>query len=234
MINLLSHTGNVPYIGHFQGNAMKNYTDIVEEFSSKAVSITPRISVITAFNKKENAIAALQLELSSASYTNACTNFEKEWNNVDKIGYYVEELSKTTSEYTLLVDANDVIFFKNLDDDFIQKFESMNKKIIFNATKNNHPNFELDKVENRDALGEFKYLNAGVVFGRTEDLLAFYKEALENSKRKDIMNPWKSEQLFIRMTANGKEYVGFDYQCVLFQTFSKTKRTACGNTVIIV
>lgn len=211
---------------------MKNYTDIVEEYNSKTITVTPRISVITAFNK--NAIAALQLELSGVAYINACNDTEKEWSNVDKLKYYVEELSKTTSEYTLLVDGNDVVFFKSIDEEFITKFEAMNKKIMFNATKNNHPNFEIDKVETRDALGEFKYLNDGVVFGRTADLLAFYQEALANSQREDVMNPWQSEQLFVRMTANGKEYVGFDYQCVLFQTFSKTNRTVCGNTVIIV
>lgn len=67
MINVLSHTGN----------AMKNYTDIVEEYSSKTITVTPRISVITAFTKKENAIAALQLELSGVAYTNACNDTEK-------------------------------------------------------------------------------------------------------------------------------------------------------------
>lgn len=234
MIKVLSHTGNEVYIGHFQGNIIKKYMDIVEEYSQNRVLVTPRVSVITAFTEREKAITALQLELSNVPYTNACPNNVESWSNVDKIKYYVEALEKTTSEYSLLVDGYDVLFFKNIDEEFISKFEGMGKKIMFNATKNNHPNFEIDKVTNRDSLGEFKYLNAGVAFGKTSDLLAFYKEALEYTKMENIVNPWNSEQMFVRMASNGKDYVGFDYGCLLFQTFSKTNATACGNTKIII
>ncbi|MDE7264618.1 MAG: hypothetical protein K2N64_08160 [Anaeroplasmataceae bacterium] len=234
MTKILSYSGNEVYIGHFQGNAIKHFLDIVEEYSSNQITISPRVGVITTFTDKNQAITALQLELSNMPYVNACPEGKTEWTNIDKIKCYVDALEKSTNEYSLLVDGYDVLFFKNIDDEFISKFESMGKKIMFNATKNNHPNVSIDVVENRDELGEFKYLNAGVVFGKTEDLLEFYKEVLEMTSRKDIMNPWRSEQLYVRMTANGKEYVGFDYNCLLFQTFSKTNKTICGNTVIIV
>lgn len=235
MFKLLSHTGNEIYVGHLQGNAMKHHLDVIEEYSSKKVTISPRISVVTAFTDKTQAITALQLELSGMPYVNACPTGTTSWSNVDKIKYFVDALEKSTTEYTLLVDAYDVLFFKDIDDSFILKFEQMNTKILFNATKNNHPKMSsLDYVENRDALGEFKYLNAGVVFGKTQDLLAFYKEALELTKRPNIINPWKSEQLYIRMAANGKSYISFDHQCILFQTFSKTTKTVCGSTAIII
>lgn len=234
MINIISHTGNIPYIGHFQGKCINKYVDVVEEYGTKEVKIDESISVIMAFNDKEKAISALQLELSKMPYTNACKDLNRKWSNVLKIEYFLEELKKTTSEYSLLTDAYDVVFFKDLDKEFIYKFERMNKKIIFNATKNNHPNFKIDTISNRCELGEFKYLNAGIVFGKTKDLIEFYEEALENTKRNDIRNPWESEQLFIRMTSDGKEYVGIDSECILFQTFSKTNRTECGNSVIIV
>lgn len=234
MTKILSYSGNEVFIGHFQGNAIKHSLDVVEEYCSKQITITPRISVITAFTDKNLAITALQLELSNMPYINACPEGKTDWTNIEKIQCYVDALEKTTSEYSLLVDGYDVLFFKDIDDEFISKFESLGKKIIYNATKNNHPNITIDMLENRDQLGEFKYLNAGVAFGKTQDLLDFYKEALALTQRKDIMNPWKSEQLFVRMAANGKEYVGFDYNCILFQTFSKTSKTFCGNTVIIV
>lgn len=235
MLRVLSHTGNEVYVGHFQGNAIKKSLDIVEEYSSHKVTISPRVSVITAFNDKEQAITALQLELSGMPYVNACPEGTSKWSNVDKIKYYIDALEKTTSEYTMLVDGYDVLIFRNIDDTFILKFEEMNKKILYNATKNNHPNMALlDYVANRDELGEFKYLNAGVAFGKTEDLLNFYKEALELTKREDIYNPWNSEQLYIRMAANQKEEIGIDYECKLFQTFSKTVKTVCGSTAIII
>lgn len=234
MRNVLSHTGNTFYLGHFQGNVMKKYMDLVAEYSSKKITISPRISVITAFNDKTQAITALQLELSGMPYVNACPEGTENWTNVDKIRYFVSALEQTTTEYSLLVDAYDVLFFNNLDEIFIHKFNNMGTKILYNATKNNHPNIEIDYVENRDELGEFKYLNAGIVFGKTADLLAFYKEVLDLTTKKTIMNPWNSEQLYVRIAANGKSYVTFDHQCILFQTFSKTVKTVCGNTVIII
>ena len=234
MSKILSHTGNDVYIGHFQGDVMKKYAEIVEEFSQVKVKITPRISVITNYTNKDEAITALQLENSCMPYVNACKNTEGKWTNVNKIRNYVDALEQTVSEYSLLVDGYDVLFFKDLGEEFIEKFLCFNKKILFNATKNNYPNFEIDKVENRDLLGEFKYLNAGVVFGKTEDLLAFYKEVLEKTKDDTIRNPWNSEQLYIRIVSNGKDYVSFDNECVLFQTFSKTSKAVCGNTIIIV
>ena len=234
MTNVLSHTGNLFYIGHFQGNVMKKYTDLVKEYSSKKVVISPKVSVITAFNDKTQAITALQLELSGMPYVNACPKETTTWSNVDKIKYFVSALEQTTSEYSLLVDAYDVLFFNDIDEAFIQKFNSIGTKILFNATKNNHPKIDIDYVENRDSLGEFKYLNAGIVFGKTVDLLAFYKEVLALTKDKTIRNPWNSEQLYVRIAADGKSYVNFDYQCILFQTFSKTVKTVCGNTAIII
>ena len=233
MTKILSHTGNSVYIGHFQGNAMKYFLDIVEEYSMNRVTISPRVSVITNFTNKKQAITALQLELSNMPYVNACPKETKKWSNVDKIKNYVDTLEKTTSEFSLLVDGYDVLFFRDIDDEFIQKFNEMHKKILFNATKNNHPNFEIDYVENREELGEFKYLNAGVVFGRTEDLLSFYREVLDLTQKTDIMNPWQSEQLYVRIAANGKEDISYDHECHLFQTFSKANKTVCGNTVII-
>jgi len=233
MTNVLSHTGNAFYLGHFQGDVMKKHMDLVAEYSSKRITISPRISVITAFTDKTQAITALQLELSGMPYVNACPEGTTKWTNVDKIKYFVSALEKTTTEYSLLVDAYDVLFFNNVDEVFIQKFINMGTKILYNATKNNHPNLAVDYVENRDALGEFKYLNAGIVFGKTTDLLAFYKEVLALTTDKSIRNPWNSEQLYVRIAADGKSYVTFDHQCILFQTFSKTLKTVCGNTAII-
>ncbi len=231
-MNILSHTGSQPYIGHFQGNAMKKYTDVLEDYSKKRVCVSPKIAVIMAYNNKEEAITALQLELNNQLYINACQDFEKKWSNIDKIKYYVDALSKTTNEYSLLVDAFDVLFFKDIDESFIEKFKLFNKNIAFNATKNNYPNMKISG----ESLGggEFKYLNAGIVFGYTEDLLRLYKEILDLTLSENIINPWESEQLYVRLGALGKENIAIDDDCVLFQTFSKTQRVDCGNNCIII
>lgn len=234
MMKVIGHTGCEVFIGHFQGNVMKKWVDVIENYSTFKVVIDPRVSVITAFTEKNKAITALQLEISNMPYVNACPIGETEWTNIDKIKYYVDALEKTTSEYTLLVDGYDVLFLRNIDEEFIRKFELIGHNVLFNATKNNYPNFEIDQIENRDLLGNFKYLNAGVAFGKTAELLKFYKEVLALTKRTDIINPWNSEQLYVRMASNGNDKVGFDYQCILFQTFSKAQRTICGGNIMIV
>lgn len=234
MKKILSHTGNEVYIGHFQGNTIKKYLDIVEECSLRNVIINPKIQVITVFTDPSKALTALQLERSQMPYLNAYKETDKEFSNVDKILYYVDALKKTTSEYSLLVDGYDVLFMRNLDEGFIEEFKKFKVDILFNATKNNYPNFTIDDVKERNQLGEFQYLNAGVVFGKTSDLLSFYEEALLNTKNDEIINPWNSEQLYIRYTANGKKNLSFDSNCVLFQTFSRTSVTTIGETLIIV
>lgn len=232
-MKVLSHTGNQVYIGHFQGNAMKHYLDEVAILSNIQVSIAAEISVITIFSDKESALTALQLENCGIAYTNAYRPIGKRWSNVDKIKLFAEQLAQTQTPYTLLVDAHDVLFLKDLDQAFIQKFQAFNKRVVYNATKNNYPNFDIDHVEDREQLGDFKYLNAGVVFGETQALLALYQEMIELIQSKEIVNPWESEQLYVRIAANGKEHVGFDHNCVLFQTFAKTQKTNLGNTLII-
>ncbi|MDE7100430.1 MAG: hypothetical protein K2O05_01080, partial [Anaeroplasmataceae bacterium] len=142
-MKILSHSGNEVYVGHFQGNAVKHYLDVVEEFSLKKVNISPRVSVITAYTDHEKAITALQLELSRMPYVNACPNDSANWSNVDKIKYFVSALEQTTSEYCLLADGYDVLFFRDIDEEFITKFEEKEKKILFNATKNKYPKISI-------------------------------------------------------------------------------------------
>lgn len=230
-LKVISHEGHRPYVGHFQGNAVKKHLEVFEGLLQNKVIVSPRVSVITVFTEKEKAVGAIQLESSNQAYVNAYKEENKPWTNPDKIKYYIDVLEKTTSEYALLMDGYDVVFIKNIDEEFIKAFEGMNKRIIFNATKNNYPKITLnDEYSNN----EFKYLNAGLVFGYTADLLSFYKKAYELTKDLRIMNPWKSEQLYIRLAAKNNENVGIDSECRLFQTFSKTTKTQLGNNIIII
>lgn len=230
-LKVISHEGHRPYVGHFQGNAVKKHLEVFEGLLQNKVIISPRVSVITVFTEKEKAVGAIQLESSNQAYVNAYKEENKPWSNPDKIKYYIDVLEKTTSEYALLMDGYDVVFIKNIDEEFIKAFEGINKRIIFNATKNNYPKITLnDEYSNN----EFKYLNAGLVFGYTADLLSFYKKAYELTKDLKIMNPWKSEQLYIRLAAKNNENVGIDSECRLFQTFSKTTKTQLGNNIIII
>lgn len=232
-IKVISHEGHRPYVGHFQGNAVKKHLDVFEGLLQNKVRISPRVSVITVFTDKEKAVGSLQLEASCQAYVNAYNAEEenKAWSNPDKIKYYIDTLEKTTTEYALLMDGYDVVFIKDIDEEFIEAFNKMGKRIIYNATKNNYPRITLnDEYSNN----EYKYLNAGLVFGYTRDLLSFYKKVYELTKDKKIMNPWKSEQLYIRLAAKDDKNVGIDSECRIFQTFSKTVKTQLGKNIIII
>lgn len=231
---ILNRNNKEFFIGHFQGNVINKNMDIVNSFQYKRFNINSNIEVITIFTDSNHALTAKQLDFNNLSYINAYIPTSEKWTNVYKIKCFLEQLKKTNKEYSLLVDGHDVLFFRDLNNDFIDSFNSYNKDIIFNASKNNYPNMEIDFIQNRDQLGEFKYLNAGIVFGKTSSLLNLYQKAYEISLSTDIANPWQSEQLFIRIASNNDPSIFIDYKSELFQTFAKTKRLTFDDWLIIV
>lgn len=148
-----------------------------------------------------------------------------------KIPLQITALEHLDTEWALVLDSRDVLLCGPLDPIF-ERFATYAKpqggpvmpwrsiKVLFGATKNNHPAVTIDKLRDRDWLGEFKYLNAGTVLGRTADLLTFYRCAAEIQEQVD--NPWDSEQFLVRHTfARHTDTVGFDWRCSIFQTFGR-------------
>ena len=134
--------------------------------------------------------------------------------------YYNQALENVTTKYVLLLDGNDVVIqnFTNL----IEKFEKTGLDIWFNATRNNHPKVLVDQIHDRDWRGEFRYLNAGCVIGKTEAIKEFYKKAERIVFQ--IPNPLGSEQLIIRHVFKDCDLnkVDFDWKCTAFQTMSES------------
>lgn len=208
------------FIGHFQGHSIDKYRDVIDEISKNTFSKPDNLTIITLkSNLLENAYLINQLENNNIDYINPLKdiNIDK-WKMTIKLKYIEEALNNCNTEYALVLDSKDVVIYKDLIN-IVETFKEYNKKILFNASKNNFPNVELDKVENRDSLGEFKYLNAGCCIGYTESLKEFYH--FVNSLK--LLNPFKSEQYAVRIGFDNKQdIVGFDYNCKIFQTFCKT------------
>lgn len=103
------------------------------------------------------------------------------------------------------------------------KYKQYGRSIIFNATKHNYPEINIDSVQDRDIRGEFKYFNAGVCIGDCNSLKRFYNECKKQLEIEPT-NIWNSEQYTIRQVFNKmQDIVDFDSQCILFQTMGSTK-----------
>lgn len=179
------------------------------------------LSIITLFTDNDKAILASQLDANNIGYINAAENIES-FVKAFKPCYYKDALEKVKSEYALLMDAYDtkVNGFEGIRD--IPSYYG--KKIIYSAWKYHFPTFF-----NVDfGVGEenpLKYINSGVVFGRTEDLLAFYRvlsDYIKQNYEKDDCYVKDFEQYWIyKFLSENKEIaktVGIDYDSKLVET----------------
>ncbi len=179
------------------------------------------LSIITLFTDNDKAILASQLDANNIGYINAAENIES-FVKAFKPCYYKDALEKVKSEYALLMDAYDTK---------VNGFEGIReipayygKKIIYSAWKYHFPTFfnvDFGVVEENP----LKYINSGVVFGRTEDLLAFYlvlsdyiKQNYENDDCyvKDFEQYWVYK--FLSENKEIAKTVGIDYDSKLAET----------------
>ena len=220
-MQILNHNKSEFCVAHFQGRSRTLYPQITEEIDKQAIRLPDNVEIVTATNQPQVEMLVEQLNKHNIDFINKVP-LNCYWTNLKKLGYIIEGLQAVKSKYVLIVDASDVLLTKDVIN-IVDKFSSFQKKVMFGATKNNYPDLIIDKISDRDFRGTFRYLNAGTCFGTTEDCLNFYMRADEILKNNYIYNPSKSEQLIIRETfKDATDYVDFDYQCILFQTFGYT------------
>jgi hypothetical protein len=219
-MQIVNHNHKEFNIGHFQGESLRAYFVIADSFMENKIVLPKDLSIVTCFNCYDWAIFPQQLDKNKIHYINKCKK-DASWKNTDKIMYICQALMEVGTKYTLISDGNDVII--NTLEGIIDKFKEQKALIVYNATKNNFPNIHIDKIVDRDWMGDFRYFNAGLCIGYTSDLIEFYTEALELLDSGTIENPLESEQLIIRhIFSKYTDTVKFDYECDLFQTFSQT------------
>ena len=233
-MQIVNYNGKEFCVAHFQGNCISSYPQIIDEINNQDIRIPKDMEIVTVTNHPETSILVEQLNKHHIDFINKVPQ-GCYWTNLKKIGYIIEGLQEVKSKYALILDASDVLLTKDVIH-IVDKFASLQKKLIFGATKNNFPDLLIDKIHDRDFRGDFRYLNAGTCFGTLDGCMDFYLRANEILQHILNYNPYNSEQLIIRETfKDATEYVDFDYQCTLFQTFGCTHiREMNGNSYMII
>lgn len=218
-----SHNGNQIMIAHFPGNTKneKVNINILEEYSHYHFHKPDNIGIVCAItdDKKEKSYLLKQLDESGYDYYNSLSGHNVLWSPQNKILHVLNSLKMCTEEYALILDGTDVVIMSDLDD-IVKRFNTYNKKILYNATIWMYPHIIVDIVENRGQYGQYCFLNAGCAFGKTSDLIEFYEKAW-NLVKSDI-NPISSEQYYIRKVFDThQDDVFFDWECKIFQCWHK-------------
>lgn len=222
-MKVLNHNDKEFLVAHFQSNSFDEFANTLGvEFTQRKIAVPQDVSIVTVATKNtvDSSPLIYQLNKNQTPYINTAAEHDaifQGWSNAEKPAYILSALEKAQTKYALILDSRDVLIAGDLAGIF-DLFHAYEKDVLFGATKSNHPNVCIDKVERRDWFGEFKYLNAGTAFGTVESLKKFYKLVAEL----EIDNPAGSEQFLVRhVFADNQDWVGFDYNCGIFQTFGK-------------
>ena len=130
------------------------------------------LSIITSFTERDKAILADQLEDNNIEYINAAENVN-DFNKAFKPIYYYDALKDVSTEYVLIIDSYDTIIYGI--DDMPSYLNHYDKDMIYSAWNAHFPtfiDFDFSVPENN----ELKFLNSGVVFGKTEFVKQYFHD----------------------------------------------------------
>ena len=221
-------------IAHFQGDRAQNdYNFIMWYMEQAPVSVPSNIAIVTFATKDIQSKVWLidQLRRNDIPYHNAARNLRSyQWSNTFKPNLAAETLRNVKQEYSLVLDGQDVLLVKPLAEIF-DRFAIYKKPVLFGATKNNYPALE-DPPETAPWNEDYRFLNAGTAFGRTVDLLAVY-ESVAAIAEEIGENPYDSEQFLVReVYRQNRNFIGFDHQSAIFQTFGRTDMTVIDDETV--
>lgn len=193
----LNHMDEPLYVLHFPGTGLEIGQSIVDENLDRSIVISDKLSIISIMNRQcwDSSPVRMQCEHNSIPLYNTAIS-ETHWSNTLKISHILKSLELVNTQYVLIVDGRDVTFVNDLDNKFIQTFESFNCPIIYNGTPVAYPEVAIEPLhEILSHKGKQKFLNAGVCIGDRKALIEFYTVAYQIH----LNNPGnKSEQLIIR------------------------------------
>ncbi|MDR1755241.1 MAG: hypothetical protein LBR74_10185 [Eubacterium sp.] len=228
-----SHSKNEVMIAHFPGSCKLIKRELLNSLTDTVFYIPDNIDIISVITDDclENAPLHKQLLHNKIRYINPVKGKKINWVMTMKIPLILDGLIESKKEYSLVLDGLDVVIISDLNG-IIEKFLTYNKKVLFNATIWKLPGMLTETLKNRQQYGKYKFLNAGCCFGKTKDLIDFYKyvkEVFESSRETK-----KSEQYFIRKAFDKRqEEVFFDYECKIFQVWHSTKEIYEGDKVYL-
>ena len=213
-----------PFVVHAQGIAHKQYKwylaldNVIKE--TLEIAKPEDLTIVTFGHGSEKYLLLNQLKKANVEYINLC-NFYKEpkWQNVLKIKYLYENIDKIKTKYILQLDSIDCLVADNLPG-IVEEFKKMNCKVLFGATKNNHPNKQLE--DGSLIQTEFKFLNAGTMIGEVKYVKKFFTDLIKDYLDKKFSDFPNSDQYRIKAGFDKhKDYVAYDSGCKIFQTLDK-------------
>lgn len=103
------------------------------------------------------------------------------------LNYMLEKDFENQYEYVLFMDATDTTFVKPIDESFISAFKSIGCSILFCAEKGMWPQTEYSHLyTEKTYISESQYLNSGVFFGYTKDVIRYLKIICEGKLAQGI------------------------------------------------
>jgi hypothetical protein len=223
----------MPNVLHFQGKAKQHYSELLRQITQNKIVADERITILTCATDESLSKLICQLKENKVPFINYNKpSFYHNWDNTMKITYLCDYLNSSAQDdkVYLILDGYD-IGIQTLDG-LYDKFINSGKVLLFNSTKHNWPIIDIDKLPERDFVGEFKYFNAGACIGFGFALKKFYNECLQELKN-CTYNPWKSEQYIVRKvwahySEDKNRIIDFNPECTLFQTFGSTQLVKIG------
>lgn len=204
------------YVMHFPGSG-KVYYDYKEAASDITIEKSDLITIISPMTPDyiEDSVMVKQLRNSGIDFVNPID--VPKISIPQKIPFILKALKEVETPYCLVMDGGDTCFGgKNLDEEFIEKYKSLGKPVIYNGTTKRFPDIAIEPIGYFLTNGGFSFLNAGVCFGTTEGLIKVYEKAQE--LRGKIQSRWESEQMYIRHArVKLPDIIGVDSKNILFR-----------------
>lgn len=220
-----------PLIVHAQGTSHKTdkWLNIIKSnHLIDKTTLSNDITILTFANGNIDFSLINQLEYSGVDYINAGENIVN-WKNTDKMKLIIESIENIETPYILCLDAVDVLCSYDLSD-LLNRFESFECDILYNASIINYPNICTD-VEETESV--FNTLNAGAFIGKTESIKNFYQYIIDLDLKSDIPAFEYSEQLRVRKARQTYSGVKVDTECVIFQTLNGSKYVFANDVLFI-
>lgn len=140
------------------------------------------LTVVTWNSKIDKGIVENRFDKNNLPYL-VVGKEKQNWVNSDKIQLTLNALNSIQTKYVMGVDCYDVLFFGS-PKEILQRFKSMNCKMLFNAEKYFWPDCQTKatnvwkQYESKLSSKKTKYLNSGVWIAELDFCKEFYKKCL--------------------------------------------------------
>lgn len=222
-------TGSHPVLFHAPGNKhnTKRYQYInclwnrIANFRIRGNCTNDDIKVITWNNTSNKGPLELSLDNLNINYT---VLSDTNWCNYKKINLTLNEIQSTQEPYILGADSFDVVCLGN-----INKLKNvLSKDMLISTESQFYPiNDELkqeQQFEDSIGIGQWRYLNSGLWFGKKDFCCNFFKLCLMYHEHKpkslDDKSKNSDQYAFHKAFMALQEKIELDYNCHAFQTIS--------------